>query len=136
MPPRRCGEIAGIPTKSTRKNYRFPTTFCFTRHASAPAFAEARLIRATCRGTALGQAARTSRAMMGKGVFQSTGYRWASPTLEPAANQIGSVTKARSPPSGLFDSTTSPPCARNMFRAIGKPSPTPPVSRLRLCSSR
>ena len=48
----------------------------------------------------------------------------------------GRVTVARNPPAGRLASVTSPPCARRMLRAIGSPSPTPPVSRLRLGSPR
>ncbi len=48
----------------------------------------------------------------------------------------GSTTSARRPPPARFASVTSPPCARNMLRAIGRPRPVPPVSRFRLSSTR
>lgn len=41
------------------------------------------------------------------------------------------VAVAFSPPSGLFSSVTSPPCMRAMLRAMDRPSPVPPVLRLR-----
>src|SRR5690349_16774431 len=50
--------------------------------------------------------------------------------------QAGSVTVAFTPPIARLASVTSPPCARRMFRAIGNPSPTPPVSLLRDGSPR
>ncbi len=41
------------------------------------------------------------------------------------------VAVALRPPSGLFSSVTSPPCMRAMLRAMERPSPVPPVLRLR-----
>ncbi len=54
----------------------------------------------------------------------------------PILHQAGSVTTARMPPPARLPSTTSPPWARTMLRAIGRPNPVPPVSRLRLSSTR
>ncbi len=43
----------------------------------------------------------------------------------------GSVTVARNPPSAQFPRAMSPPWPRTMLRAIARPKPLPPVSRLR-----
>jgi hypothetical protein len=51
-------------------------------------------------------------------------------------NWHGSITRARRPPSGRFESVRSPPCACTAESAIAKPSPIPPVSRFREASTR
>ncbi len=45
-----------------------------------------------------------------------------------APDQIGRVTVARSPPSGLRSRSMSPPCERAMSRAMARPSPELPLS--------
>ena len=52
------------------------------------------------------------------------------------ASPSGKRTTASSPPSGKLRSTTEPPCAWMMDRAMARPRPTPPVSRLRELSNR
>lgn len=48
----------------------------------------------------------------------------------------GSRSSAQSPPPGLLVSTTSPPCDVAIAWTTARPSPVPPVSRLRDVSSR
>ena len=48
----------------------------------------------------------------------------------------GSTTVALNPPSARFSSRMSPPWPRMMVRAMARPRPAPPVSRLRDSSSR
>ena len=56
--------------------------------------------------------------------------------LRQAPAAPGSATVARSPPSARFASTMSPPWPRTMPRAMARPRPLPPVSRLREASIR
>lgn len=51
------------------------------------------------------------------------------------ASPSGKRTTASSPSSGELRSKTEPPCAWMMVRAIARPRPTPPVSRLRELSN-
>ena len=53
-----------------------------------------------------------------------------------AASTAGSLISTRSPPGLLFDRVSSPPWARTIERAMERPRPAPPVSRLRDVSSR
>ena len=46
------------------------------------------------------------------------------------APQHGNSMIASRPPAGRFRRVTSPPCARAIVRAIERPRPTPPVSRI------
>jgi len=48
----------------------------------------------------------------------------------------GRTRSASSPPPSALRNVTLPPCARAMVRAIARPRPLPPVSRLRDASSR
>ena len=56
------------------------------------------------------------------------------PTVQPATH--GSTILARKPPRGRLSKVTVPPWACAIACAIARPRPTPPVSRLRDCSSR
>ena len=48
----------------------------------------------------------------------------------------GNTTRTISPPPSRSRRVTSPPCPRTMVRAVERPSPMPPVSRLREPSTR
>jgi len=48
----------------------------------------------------------------------------------------GKVTRAESPPLARLARLMAPPCASTMARVMARPSPLPPVSRLRDSSSR
>jgi hypothetical protein len=58
------------------------------------------------------------------------------PQLTDICHLRGRRISAINPPSGRFRSVSVPPCVCTTSRAIDNPSPVPPVSRLRECSSR
>ena len=55
---------------------------------------------------------------------------------QPDRGSRGSLTAKRHQPSGLSCATTVPPCARTISATMARPSPVPPVSRVRESSSR
>ena len=84
-------------------------------------------------GAGAGLSRRQRRGQPGR---RRSGRARRRPPVLTAARQAGRRTSARNPPSGDFDSSTSPPCPRATSRAIDRPRPLPPVSGLRDDSSR
>ena len=62
--------------------------------------------------------------------------RWCISPIDPRRFQIGRDRVARKPPPGRLASLICPPCAWATENTMDRPSPTPPVSRLRDCSRR
>ncbi len=58
------------------------------------------------------------------------------PRLSDQRLQPGRSIRATNPPSGAFSSTSRPPSCSTIVRAMARPRPAPPVSRLRELSSR